>query len=135
MSAIFGDASMSTAEKVRLYTTRSMLERTLRVSYPAGNGRLVLRTEQDWDKDIQPVEVSADGNTSTFQLRADQPYLYFKPCLVRGSEHHWAVGSNKLLLMGEEDRRVSYPFFSSSDRGRFSALIEFPSKILGRVHR
>jgi predicted alpha/beta superfamily hydrolase len=126
---------MSTADKKRLYRTRTMLERTLRVSYPAGNGRLVLRTEQDWDKDIQPLEVSEDGNTSTFQLRADQPYLYFKPCLVRGAEHHWAVGSNNLALMGEEDQHVSHPFFLSSDQGRFSALIEFPSKILGRVHR
>lgn len=126
---------MSKPKKERLYTTRTTLERILRVSYPAGNGRLLLRCEQDWEKDIEPVSVSEDGNTSTFQLRADQPYLYFKACLEQDGAFHWAVGPNNLLLMGEDDQRVCYPFFLSSDKGRFSKLIEFPSKILGRTHR
>ena len=126
---------MTSGRKERLYKTRKTLERTLRVSYPAGKGRLVLRTEQDWDTDVEPVAVSDDGSTSTFRLQADQPFLYFKTCLVQDREYHWSVGANNLLLMGEEDRRISYPFFLSSDRGRFSRLIEFPSSILGRVHR
>ena len=126
---------MTTSKKERLYTTRTTLERTLRVSYPAGKGRIVLRAEQDWEKDIEPVEVSEDGNTSTFRLQADQPFLYFKPCLVEDGQTRWAVGSNNLLLMAEEDRRVNFPYFSTSDKGRFSRLIEFPSKILGRDHR
>jgi Putative esterase len=112
-----------------------MLERTLRVSYPAGKGRLVLRTEQDWDRDIEAVAVSEDGYTSTFQLRADQPFLYFKSCLVRDGKFHWSAGPNNLLLMGEEDQRVFYLFFVSPDRGRLSRLVEFPSRILGRAHR
>src|SRR4029079_7613379 len=101
----------------------------------AGGGRLFLRTEQDWEKDIEPVSVSEDGNTSTFRLRADQPYVYFKACLEQNGELHWGVGPNRLLLMGEDDQRICYPFFLSSDKGRFSKLIEFPSKILGRAHR
>ena len=121
--------------KQRLYTTRTELQRTLRVSYPAGNGRIILRTEQDWDQDIEAVSVSEDGNTWTFQVKADQPFLYFKPCLVKGDEVHWSVGPNKLLLMGEEDQRISYPYFSSPEKGRFSPLVEFPSEILGRTHR
>ena len=83
---------MTTQRKERLYKTRTTLARTLRVSYPAGNGTIVLRTEQDWDRDIEPVSVSDDGNTSTFQLEADQPYLYFKPCLVQDGQVRWAVG-------------------------------------------
>jgi predicted alpha/beta superfamily hydrolase len=121
--------------KQRLYKTDTTLKRRLRVSYPAGNGRLLLRTEQDWNKDIEPVVVSKDGNTRTFELEADQPFLYFKPCLVRDSEFRWAVGANKLLLMEEEDRRISYPSFFSPEQGSFSKLIEIPSKILDRVHR
>jgi len=68
-------------------------------------------------------------------LEADQPYLYFKPCLERNGEVHWAVGSNNLALMSEKDDRVSYPFFLSSEKGRFSKLVELPSKILNRVHK
>lgn len=79
--------------------------------------------------------VTEDGTTSTFRLQANQPFIYFKPCLVSDAGRHWSVGPNKLLLMGEEDQRVWYPFFLSPETGRFSPLIEFPSRVLGRVHR
>jgi hypothetical protein len=125
----------ATARKQKLSKTRTILERTLRVSYPAGQGRLVLRTEQNWNRDVEPIEVSDDGNTLTFQLQANQPFLYFKPCLVRGRKFRWSVGPNKLLLMTEADRRIFYPFFFSPEHGRFSRLVELPSQILGRVHR
>jgi predicted alpha/beta superfamily hydrolase len=119
----------------RLYRTERTLTRTLRVAYPAGRGRIVLRTEQDWDKDVEPVSVSKDGNVSTFALEADQPFLYFKPCLVESGTTHWAVGPNKLVLMTESDARVSYPFFFGPETGHFSSLIELPSVHLGRDHR
>lgn len=119
----------------RLYRTGTTLERTLRVAYPAGRGRILLRTESDWERDIEPDTVSEDGQTSTFTVRADQPFLYFKPCLVSDGARHWSVGANKLLLMAEEDRRVSYPYFLSPEHGRFSPLVEFPSAILERSHR
>ena len=118
----------------RLYRTTTMLERTLRVAYPAGSGEIVLRTEQDWERDLLPVAVSDDGQISTFRLQADQPFLYFKPCLIQNGRHHWSVGANKLLLMGEEDQRLAYPYFLSPEHGQFSPLIEFPSRLLGRSH-
>ena len=120
---------------IEIYKTDTTLKSTLHVSYPAGEGRLVLRTELDWDRNIETVAVSDDRNTSIFELQADKPFLYFKPCLIRDGEFHWAVGSNRLLLMGEEDKVVSYPFFFSPARGRFSRLLELPSSILGRTHR
>ena len=126
---------VATPTKSRLYRTERNLTRTLRVAYPSGRGRMVLRTEKDWEQSIEPVAVSEDGNVSTFELEADQPFLYFKPCLVESGATHWAVGPNKLLLMTEKDARVSYPYFFSPDVGRFSPLVELPSKILGRDHR
>jgi predicted alpha/beta superfamily hydrolase len=126
---------MEGTKTTRLYTTRTVLERTLRVSYPVDGRRLILRTERDWEHDIEPVAVSDDGNTWTFRVEADQPFLYFKPCLVRDGTLHWSIGPNNLLLMGEKDQRVCYPFFLSPARGRFSQLIEFPSTILGHAHR
>jgi predicted alpha/beta superfamily hydrolase len=125
----------TTIKKQKLRKTPTIFERTLRVSYPVAEGRLVLRTEQDWNKDVEPVVVSDDGNNFTFQLRGKQPFLYFKPCLVQNREFRWSVGPNKLVLMTEADRRVFYPFFFSPEQGQFSRLVEFPSQILGRVHR
>ena len=52
----------------RLYTTDTTLRRTLTVAYPAGKGRMVLRTEQDWDRDIEATSVGDDGTTWTFEL-------------------------------------------------------------------
>ena len=118
----------------KLYTTGTTLERTLRVAYPGGTGRVILRTELDWDRDIEADTVSDDGNISTYTIRANQPFLYFKACLVSGAERHWSIGPDKLLLMAEDDQRVSYPFFKSAAHGRFSPLIEFPSAVLGRQH-
>jgi predicted alpha/beta superfamily hydrolase len=122
-------------KKERLYTTSTMQTRTLRIAYPAGRGKIILRTEQDWNKDVEPVSMSEDGTMQTFELSIDQPFLYFKPCLIdEKGEYHWCVGPNKLLLMEEKDQRILYPHFFGSERGRYSKLIEFPSKILGRTH-
>src|SRR4030095_4483092 len=60
---------------------------------------------------------------------------YFKTCLIEDGKRHWAVGHDNLLLMAEEDKRVYHPFFLSPAHGQFSPLIQFPSQILGRVHR
>lgn len=124
-----------TEHKERLYRTQNVMRRNLHVAYPSGNGRIVLRTELDWDKDVEPVSISDDGTTSTFTLEADQPFLYFKTLLIRDGERHWAVGENSLLVMEEDDSRVSHPIFFSPNTGRFSELIEFNSPILNRVHR
>jgi predicted alpha/beta superfamily hydrolase len=126
---------MATSDPRSLYKTGTTLERTLRVSYPAGEGRLTIRTDEDWDRDIDAIAVSDDGNTWTFRFQAARPFLYFKPCLSRGGKQLWSVGANNLLLMGEDDHRICYPFFLSPAHGRFSDLIEFPSAILGRAHR
>jgi hypothetical protein len=45
-------------KKGKLYKTRALLERTVRVCYPAESGRVVLRTEQDWNRDIEAVQVA-----------------------------------------------------------------------------
>jgi predicted alpha/beta superfamily hydrolase len=117
-----------------LYTTETKLARTLRIAYPPGSGRMILRTELDWDKDVEPISVSA-GGVSTFRVEAHHPYLYFKPCLIQEGQLHWAKGDNRLLIMTEDDRRLSHPHFFGTDHGNFSPLITFSSAILGHEHR
>ena len=71
-------------EPEELYRTGTVLTRELRVHYPVTDGRLVLRTDADWDRDVEAVEVSDDGTCFTFRLEAKRPFLYFKPCLKVG---------------------------------------------------
>jgi enterochelin esterase-like enzyme len=116
-----------------LYRTRQLLERDLRVRYPVAEGRLVLRTDLDWDADLEATSVSDDGTAYTFHLQARRPFLYFKPCLRVGDETRWASGSNSLVLMTSPGSKDVYPFFGS-EKGAFSDLVELDSAILGRRH-
>ena len=105
---------MSTPARSRLYKTGRVLTRILRVAYPAGRGRMVLRTEKDWDANLEPVAVSDDGTVSTFELEADQPFLYFKPCLVESGATHWALGPNKLAHHDRAGRARRLPVLLQS---------------------
>lgn len=122
------------ASNPNLYRTGTLLRRNLQVAYPPGVAEVVLRTELDWDKNIEPISVSSEG-VSTFRLEACRPFLYYKPCLIQDGALVWAKGDNRLLIMTEDERRISYPFFFGSEEGEFSSLIVFGSSILGREHR
>ena len=117
-----------------MYQTQKLLRRTLRIRYPRGEGRIVLRTELDWDRDVLPTTVSRDGKTSTFTLEARKPFLYFKPVLRATNGVRWAVGPNMLAFMTAQGARDVYPYFDGKETGSFSPLIEIDSKILGRKH-
>jgi enterochelin esterase-like enzyme len=117
-----------------LYQTGRTLRRRVRVRYPEGRGRMALRTELDWDRDLEPVDVSDDGETSTFALEARKPFLYFKPVLRGGGGARWCVGSNLLLLMTTEDAAEVYPHFEDAATGSFTPVIERDSQVLGRKH-
>jgi len=117
-----------------LYRTETVLRRELRVRYPVTDGRIVLRTDLDWDRDVEATSVSDDGTTFTFQLAAKRPFLYFKPCWRLGNEVRWAVGADALVLMTSPGTRDVYPYFSGSEKGMFSTLIQLDSTILGRRH-
>lgn len=119
-----------------MYQTTKTLMRELSVHYPAGRGRMVLRTELDWDCDIEPGSVSADGVTSKFRIEAKKPFLYFKVCLVTpAGRAKWTVGSNMLALMTTADGADVYPYFEGSERGTFSDVVSLDSKILDRSHQ
>ena len=118
-----------------MYHTETLLKRQIRVRYPAGRGRIVLRTELDWERDTEPVAVSDDGETSTFALEARKPFLYFKCVLKTGdSGGLWSVGANLLLTMTTDAVADVFPHFDSPATGSFSPVIERDSKVLGRQH-
>jgi predicted alpha/beta superfamily hydrolase len=121
-------------EREKMYQTATLLTRELRIWYPLAEGRIVLRTSLDWECDLEAVSVSDDGTCYTFALEARRPFLYFKPCLRLGDELRWSVGSNELALMTHPSTLDVYPYFSGSEHGTFSPLIELDSTILGRRH-
>jgi Putative esterase len=89
----------------------------------------------DWGRDVNPVAVSSDGNTATFEIEAQQRFVHFKPCLIKNGSLHWAVGPDNLLITAGQDTRPVYPYFFSDSHGRFSPIIQIESAIFGRHHR
>lgn len=118
-----------------MYKTETLLRRQLRVRYPVEPGsRILLRTELDWDKDVEPESVLDEGQTSIFNLECKRPFLYFKPILITSDEARWSVGPNLLALMTHQSTNEVFPFFYESESGAFSSVLELDSKILGRKH-
>jgi predicted alpha/beta superfamily hydrolase len=118
-----------------MYETTTLLQRQVRVRYPASGAQIVLRTELDWDRDIEPTEVSDSGETFTFELEARRPFLYFKPLLKkRNATPAWARGANKLLSMTSTLPADVYPYFEAPDVGSLSPVLALESTILGRSH-
>ena len=87
---------------------------TIHVHYPLASGRMLLRTDQDWGRNVEPIAVSDDGLHAEFSLALDRPYLYFKPVIAEGNAFRWSVGHNYLVVAGRHQVRDIYPYFYSS---------------------
>ncbi len=106
----------------------------IQVIYPLSRGRMVLRTEPDWDRDIEPVETEL-GHRFNFDVVFHRPHLHFKPCVRDGGELYWAEGANRLALLTVDEPSDTYPHFYAGRIGRITETREFPSSILERPHR
>jgi predicted alpha/beta superfamily hydrolase len=111
------------------------VERTVRVFYPPTDGAMRLRTESDWDHDVEPVGVEQGGTCHVFRLRLTKPFLYLKPVLRRGDEVRWAAGPNVLIVAAlEEVARDLHPYFLAPVSCSEAALHEVESRDGSRRH-
>jgi predicted alpha/beta superfamily hydrolase len=104
------------------------------VQYPAPQGEIVLRTEDDWDQDIEASEVSASRCSWHFELESEQPYTYLKPCLRREGETLWSLGPNYLLILTKKNRKNIFPIFFQGSRSEITPILECESEIMGYPH-
>ncbi|MEM9489121.1 MAG: alpha/beta hydrolase-fold protein [Myxococcota bacterium] len=109
---------------------------TVRVHYPTPeHGRIVLRTELDWDSDLEPASVSDDRTRFEFYSEGEGTYLYFKPMLLLGDRRLWSVGANYLAVHSDRDGIDIYPYFMSDSRGSISTPVELYAQALERPAR
>src|SRR6185369_6611918 len=66
----------------------------IEVRYPLERGRLTLRTDADWDRDIEPVRADRAGGRFEFRPPAGTSFFYFKPVVHDDAGLHWALGEN-----------------------------------------
>lgn len=106
----------------------------VRVHYPRDRGRVVLRTDVDWERDVEPTK-SKDG-AWTFQLDAgDRPFVWFKPVLKDGSAPTWSQGPNRLAVADGRRATDVHPFFFSEPRCSTCDVRELESRRGERTHR
>lgn len=95
--------------------------------YPAAPGRLSLRTELDWDRDLQ-AEPPSESQSPFHNFEVDlsgRRSLLFKPVLQTARGPLWSVGHNFRAREGV-DRQI-YPFFAEDSRGEV-----LPAQVEGR---
>jgi predicted alpha/beta superfamily hydrolase len=83
----------------------------IRVIYPARNGRIVLRTDENWESALEPHCVSDDGSTSEFFVETKWPYFYFKAVFLSANAVHWSRGENFLAIATSGASLDVYPYF------------------------
>lgn len=107
---------------------------TVRVRYPLQGGRIVLRTDQNWNVDLQAAVVSADRTTFDFHITSDRPYFYCKPCLVDQQGFHWSKGANYLAITQGQPVKEIYPHFFADLHGSISDVLAVPSTSAPGAH-
>ena len=89
---------------------------TIRVIYPGEEGRIALRTDHDWERDLEPRFVSReDCCRRSLQVETAQPYFYFKPVLLRNGTIDWSRGENYLAVATSGRRSKFTPSSSTTD--------------------
>ncbi|MDQ7825060.1 MAG: alpha/beta hydrolase-fold protein [Candidatus Eremiobacteraeota bacterium] len=111
-----------------------MHKATIRVFYPLGKGIIVLRTEEDWKKDIEPAFIDEKSHCYIFEIAHRHPVLNYKPCMRTPRAFHWARGTNRLAILGDNMPNDIYPYFFSDTGGTITGIHVFHSKVY-RTHR
>jgi predicted alpha/beta superfamily hydrolase len=105
----------------------------IRVIYPAEHGQIVLRTERDWDTNIEAQSVNSC--TSEFVIETNQPFFYFKPVLVREGGAHWSCGENFLAIATSDTPLDVHPYFDADTRCSVCELMAPLASASGNEHR
>jgi predicted alpha/beta superfamily hydrolase len=102
----------------------------IHVLYPkTENALIVLRTDHDWEKNVEPVAVESDGTDNIFRIETDRPWFYFKPFLVTGDETLASRTANYLAIMNVVQERHVHPHFHEDPAPAVRERIEIPSDI------
>jgi hypothetical protein len=104
----FGKAIMGTHTKSKPYKTETPKSGYRAPRYTPGDGRLVLRTEQDWDKAIALVEISEDGRKKHLGVRHNPPLQFLNGAVARASRVDAPVlGDDEGIPQGKGGKKIN----------------------------
>jgi predicted alpha/beta superfamily hydrolase len=117
------------------HETRAMQRQLIRVVYPTDGGRIALRTEENWNSNIEAHSVGQNESLSEFWIRTERPYFYFKPVLVSDSSVQWSRGENFLAVATSGAPLEIYPYFREDTRCSVCELMAPLPDPSGAQHR
>ena len=91
-----------------------MASTTIRIHYAPARGRIALRTSMDWDRDVEPVQVSTDRTVYQFDVELRRSFAYYKPVQYIDGRRFWSMGHNYLALADAATGYDIYPYFRES---------------------
>jgi predicted alpha/beta superfamily hydrolase len=105
----------------------------IRVIYPQDSGRIALRTDDDWDANVEAI--GRNGCTTEFQIETMRPFFYFKPVLLSNGAATWSRGENCLAVATSGAPLEIHPFFREETRCSVCELMPPLASPLGVQHR
>ena len=105
---------------------------TIRIHYPLKNGKIVLRTENDWEKDIEPSRIDAWNHVYEFKITSSHNCIAYKPLIRDESYVRWQPGVNRVAVLDGSEGDDVYPTFDSTAKASITQIFKVPSKIMKR---
>src|SRR5438045_6549794 len=105
----------------------------IQVFYPADGAKIFLRTEADWDRNVESTRSDEAG--AQFLIETDRPFFYFKPVLRRNGQLEWSRGENFLAVATSATPLDIYPYFSDEMHCSVCELMSPLPTDTGNEHR
>jgi len=110
-----------------------MNRQIINVFYPADGAKILLRTEKDWDRNVEST--GSDEGRTEFLIETDRPFFYFKPILQRNGQPRWSRGENFLAIATSNTPVDIYPYFSDEMHCSVCELMSPLPSGTGAAHR
>ena len=110
-----------------------LYKQLIRVIYPQKGGRIALRTDEDWDVNVEAI--GRKGYRTEFQIETARPYLYFKPVLLQDGVTMWSRGENFLAIATSGATLDVHPYFKEDTRCSVCELMPPLASPSGVQHR
>jgi hypothetical protein len=114
---------------------QAVQKQLIRVVYPTDGGRIALRTEENWDRNIEAGSMRQNGRVSEFWIETERPYFYFKPVLLRDGVAIWSRGENFLAVATSSAPLEIHPYFREDTHCSVCELMPPLASPSGAQHR
>ena len=108
-------------------------EQLIRIIYPQDGARIAIRTDNDWDTDVNAV--GRNACISEFLIETERPYFYFKPVLISDDSVRWSRGENFLAVTTSNTPLKIHPYFREDAHCSVCELMPPLASPTGVAHR